>query len=96
MSKKQYEDFLVELFFDWATEHLTIGEKIHFKSPDDQNSLKLFEAFSRKSKSFFLLDKEHINYFVLNGYKVIPVLQSDSTEGYSENYISYRLCCIKV
>ena len=89
MSKKQYEDFLVELFFDWTTEHLNIGEKLHFKSPDDQNSIKLFEAFTRKSESFFFLDKEQINYFVLNGYKVIPVLHFDGAEGYSENYISY-------
>lgn len=89
MSKKQYEDFLVELFFDWAKNHLKIGEKLHFKSPDDENSLKLFEAFRRKSSASFSLHNEEIQYFVLNGYKVIPVLHADSELGYSENYISY-------
>ena len=63
MSKKQYEDFLVELFFDWAKNKLSIGEKLHFKSPDDKNSLKLFNAFCRKSESSFSLDNEEIKYF---------------------------------
>src|SRR5690606_18205295 len=89
MSKKQYEDFLVELFFDWAQNNLTIGEKLHFKSPDDENSLKLFQAFCRKTESYFLLHDEQIKYFVLNEYRIIPVLHSDTDSGYSENYISY-------
>lgn len=89
MSKKQYEDFLVELFFDWAKSHLKIGEKLHFKSPDDQNSLNLFEAFRSKSKTSFFLHNEEIQYFNLNEYRVIPVLHSEAAPGYSENYISY-------
>lgn len=89
MSKKQYEDFLVELFFDWAKNYLKIGEKLHFKSPDNENSLKLFKAFCRKSESSFYLHNEEIQYFIINGYRVIPVLHSDDALGYSENYISY-------
>ena len=89
MSKKQYEDFLVELFFDWAQNNLTIGEKLHFKSPDDENSLKLFQAFIRKSEFYFSLHDEQIKYFILNEHKIIPVLHSDADLGYSENYISY-------
>ncbi|WP_180190151.1 DNA phosphorothioation-dependent restriction protein DptH, partial [Acinetobacter sp. YH01009] len=89
MSKKQYEDFLVELFFDWAKNHLKIGEKLHFKSPDDENSLKLFEAFHRKLETFFYLHQEKIHYLNLNGLRIIPVLHSDDEQGYSENYISY-------
>ena len=89
MSKKQYEDFLVELFFDWAKNHLKIGEKLHFKSPDDENSLKLFDAFQRKLETFFYLHQEKIHYLNLNGLRIIPVLHSDDEQGYSENYISY-------
>src|SRR5690606_12020968 len=89
MSKKQYEDFLVELFFDWAKDHLKISEKLHFKSSDDENSLRLYEAFRRITNSSFLLRNDSIHYFILNGYKVIPVLQSDVDPGYSENYISF-------
>jgi DNA phosphorothioation-dependent restriction protein DptH len=89
MSKKQYEDFLVELFFDCAKNKLSIGEKLHFKSPDDKNSLKLFNAFCRKSESSFSLDNEEIKYFLINGFRVIPVLHSDDAPGYTENYISY-------
>ena len=88
MSKKQYEDFLVELFFDWAISHLEIGEKLHFKSQDDNNSLRLYEAFLYRYTSSFLLENHDINYISLNNFKVIPVLHSELDFGYSENYIS--------
>src|SRR5690606_6617099 len=88
MSKKQYEDFLVELFFGWAEGHLKVGEKLHFKSPDDNNSLELYEAFKRRANSCIILEGEKIIYFEINNFKVIPVLHSMVDPGYSENYIS--------
>lgn len=88
MSKKQYEDFLVDLFFKWAETHLSIGEKIHFKSPNDNNSLKLYKAFLKKSQLSFLLGHERICYFEINGCKIIPVLHGECEYGYTENYIS--------
>src|SRR5690606_34065927 len=48
-----------------------------------------FQAFCRKTESYFLLHDEQIKYFVLNEYRIIPVLHSDTDSGYSENYISY-------
>ncbi|HCT1805377.1 TPA: DNA phosphorothioation-dependent restriction protein DptH, partial [Acinetobacter baumannii] len=88
MSKKQYEDFLVELFFGWAEDHLKVGEKLHFKSPDDNNSLELYEAFKRRATSCIILEEEKIIYFEIKNFKVIPVLHSMVDPGYSENYIS--------
>lgn len=88
MSKKQYEDFLVELFFEWAKDHLKPGEKIHFKSPDDNNSLLLYQAFCRSTTASFLLKNEEVRYFVINKLNIIPVLHADTDDGYSENYIS--------
>ena len=49
MSKRQYEDFLVARFCNWAVQNLRIGERIHFRSPDDANSLLLYEAFIRQT-----------------------------------------------
>src|SRR5690606_29612959 len=88
MSKKQYEEFLVELFFEWAKDHLKVGEKLQFKSPNDENSLKLFNAFQSKATASFLLGNEELGYFNINGLKVIPVLHAEE-QGYSENYISF-------
>ena len=76
MSKKQYEDFLVEIFFGWAKDHLKVGEKLHFKSPDDNNSLELYKAFKRRATSYIILEEENIIYFEINNIKVIPVLHS--------------------
>lgn len=95
MSKKQYEDFLVELFFDWATDHLSTGKKLQFRSPNDANGLALYEAFKRKALSSFLYKdkefshKEHeFSYFFIGDLKVIPILQGVPLSGYSENFIS--------
>nr|WP_279382878.1 hypothetical protein [Acinetobacter ursingii] len=98
MSKKQYEDFLVELFCGWAKDHLsTTDNKLKFRSPNHENSLALFNAFKRKSIfSFFyhdeVLPSHEFFYFAIDSFKVIPILQKDpslgSIDGYTENFIS--------
>ena len=88
MLKKQYENFLVDLFFKWADLNLNVGEKIHFRSPNDENSLRLYKAFLEKGELNFFLKNEKFYYFKLNKCKVIPVLHGQGEYGYSENYIS--------
>jgi DNA phosphorothioation-dependent restriction protein DptH len=51
MSKRQYEDFLVDRFRNWALKNLRFGERIHFRSPDDANSLLLHQAFVLQAKA---------------------------------------------
>ncbi|MFM5538814.1 DNA phosphorothioation-dependent restriction protein DptH [Aeromonas veronii] len=92
MSKQQYEDFLVARFSNWAEQNLHIGERIHFRSPDDANSLMLYEAFIRKTQAEFIVivdqKKRSLPYMQIGNYQVIPVLHAEGGVGFTDSYIS--------
>lgn len=93
MSKRQYEDFLVNRFCNWVEQNLRIGERIHFRSPDDANSLLLHQAFVRQANKAELpvvIDKstQYLPYLQIGGYQVVPVLHAERGIGFTENYIS--------
>lgn len=92
MSKRQYEDFLVARFCNWAEQNLHIGERIHFRSPDDANSLKLYEAFIRQTQAEFIvvIDQKDrcLPYLQIGNYHVIPVLHAERGVGFTDSYIS--------
>jgi DNA phosphorothioation-dependent restriction protein DptH len=93
MSKRQYEDFLVNRFCHWVEQNLHIGERIHFRSPDDANSLLLHQAFVRQANKAELpvvIDKstQYLPYLQIGGYQVVPVLHAERGIGFTENYIS--------
>src|SRR6218665_3750396 len=92
MSKRQYEDFLVARFCNWAAQNLRIGERIHFRSPDDANSFKLYEAFIRQAQAEFTVVIEQKNrsfpYLQIGDYHIIPVLHAERGVGFTDSYIS--------
>lgn len=92
MSKRQYEDFLVTRFCNWAAQNLRIGERIHFRSPDDANSLLLYEAFIRQALAEFTVVIEHktryLPYLQIGSCQVIPVLHAERGVGFTDAYIS--------
>lgn len=92
MSKRQYEDFLVTRFCNWAAQNLRIGERIHFRSPDDANSFKLYEAFIRQAQAEFTVVIEQKNrcfpYLQIGDYHIIPVLHAERGVGFTDSYIS--------
>ncbi len=92
MSKRQYEDFLVARFCNWAAQNLRIGERIHFRSPDDANSLLLYEAFIRQAHAEFTVIIEqktrYLPYLQIGHYQVIPVLHAERKVGFTDSYIS--------
>lgn len=92
MSKRQYEDFLVVRFCNWAAQNLRIGERIHFRSPDDANSLLLYQAFVRHAKAELSVttDKstQHLPYIKIGNYQVVPVLHAERGIGFTDHYIS--------
>lgn len=92
MSKRQYEDFLVARFCDWASQYLRIGERIHFRSPDDANSLLLYEAFIRRTVAELEVVIEqksrYFPYLQIGSYQVIPVLHAERGVGFTDSYIS--------
>ncbi len=44
MSVKQFETFLVEQFVEDAKAHMKAGFRYQFKSPDSENSVRLYQA----------------------------------------------------
>ena len=92
MSKRQYEDFLVARFCNWAVQNLRIGERIHFRSPDDANSLLLYEAFIRQTVAELEVVVEqksrYLPYLQIGSYQVIPVLHAERGVGFTDSYIS--------
>lgn len=92
MSKRQYEDFLVARFCIWAGQNLRIGERIHFRSPDDANSLLLYQAFVRQAKAELSVttDKstQYLPYMQIGNYQIVPVLHAERGIGFTDNYIS--------
>ncbi|KPZ67782.1 AAA-like domain protein [Pseudoalteromonas sp. P1-26] len=93
MSKKLYEDFLVEHFCKWAAKGFEGESRFQFRSPDSSNSQNLYEALLRKADTTVEIVTADINQqfkaLSLADKKLIPVVHSESENGLSENYISH-------
>ncbi|TMP07634.1 DNA phosphorothioation-dependent restriction protein DptH [Pseudoalteromonas sp. S3178] len=93
MSKKLYEDFLVEHFCQWATKGFEGESRFQFRSPDSDNSLKLYQAMLNKADTSIELKTNDINQtlpaITFGNTTLIPVVHSESAQGLSENFISH-------
>ena len=93
MSKKLYEDFLVEHFCKWAAKGFEGESRFQFRSPDSSNSQNLYEALLRKADTTVEIVTADINQqfkaLSLADKKLMPVVHSESENGLSENYISH-------
>ena len=93
MSKKLYEDFLVEHFCQWATKGFEGESRFQFRSPDSDNSLKLYQAMLNKADTRVELKTNDINQtlpaITFGKTTLIPVVHSESAQGLSENFISH-------
>ncbi|NKC21473.1 DNA phosphorothioation-dependent restriction protein DptH [Pseudoalteromonas sp. S4498] len=93
MSKKQYEDFLVEHFCKWAKHGFDGETRLQFRSPDGANSQKLYQALQKASDcSIHVVTNEidqTFNAIELGQTKLIPVVHNEGEDGYSENFISH-------
>ncbi|WP_394189361.1 DNA phosphorothioation-dependent restriction protein DptH [Pseudoalteromonas atlantica] len=93
MSKKLYEDFLVEHFCHWATKGFEGESRFQFRSPDSDNSLKLYQAMLDKADTSVELKTNDIDQtlpaITFGNTTLIPVVHSESAQGLSENFISH-------
>lgn len=93
MSKKLYEDFLVEHFCQWATKGFEGESRFQFRSPDSDNSLKLYHAMLNKADTSVELKTNDIDQtlpaITFGDTTLIPVVHSESAQGLSENFISH-------
>ncbi|NOI85318.1 DNA phosphorothioation-dependent restriction protein DptH [Vibrio sp. 99K-1] len=93
MSVKQFETFLVEQFLADAETHIKAGFRYQFKSPDNENSMRLYQAMTAHSEnSIDATNDIRLPFIELSGCKIVPVIHSENPaefEGFTENYISH-------
>lgn len=93
MSVKQFETFLVEQFLADAETHIKAGFRYQFKSPDNENSMRLYQAMTAHSEnSIDATNDIKLPFIELSGCKIVPVIHSENPaefEGFTENYISH-------
>ncbi|WP_247688716.1 DNA phosphorothioation-dependent restriction protein DptH [Pseudoalteromonas sp. MMG012] len=93
MSKKLYEDFLAVHFCNWAKDGFDGESRFQFRSPDSENSIKLFDALICKANTQVevVTDKISLCFQALKFEDkiLIPVVHSECDKGLSENFISH-------
>lgn len=92
MSVRFFEDFIVPHFLKAADGYLEPGYRYQFKSPDVENSLKLYRAFTHHKSGLGVLTVEgtSLPYLSCSGVKLLPVIHKNGCEaGYTENFISF-------
>ncbi|MBE5133586.1 DNA phosphorothioation-dependent restriction protein DptH [Vibrio parahaemolyticus] len=93
MSVKQFETFLVEQFLADAEAHIKAGFRYQFKSPDSENSVRLYQAMIAHSQSSISASNGiELPFIQLSNCKIVPVIHSEDPaeyQGFTENYISH-------
>ena len=89
MSEKQFEIFLTEQFLKLNETKLQHGYRYQFQSPNNKNSLRLYNAFIKKSDDQITIKNTTISALKCGNTKLLPVLHSENGSGYSENFISH-------
>ncbi len=90
MSAKPYEQYLAEQFMDWVGSDIQAGTRYQFKSPDAENSKRLYQAFVRLAAGQTLsLAGVSLPTVMCNGVALLPVLHGEAPLGCTENYISH-------
>lgn len=88
MSKKQFEDFLVDHLITWAQNTVEAGHRYQFASPDAKRSYALYEALKTREGSHVTVKGTSLKALDLGHTKLVPVFHAD-TDGYTENFISH-------
>ncbi|WED25451.1 DNA phosphorothioation-dependent restriction protein DptH [Vibrio sp. DW001] len=89
MSEKQFEIFLTEQFLKLNETKLQHGYRYQFQSPNNKNSLRLYNAFIEKSDDQITIKNTTIRALKCGNTKLLPVLHNENGSGYSENFISH-------
>src|SRR4051812_4159163 len=94
MSARPYENYLVDVFVEWATDKVLPGFRYQFQSPDHNNAIKLHSAFLEAALDAIVYGDVKLPVMKVGGTNVIPVLHGDEGQGFSENYISHLRDCV--
>lgn len=92
----EFEEFIVAELLSWAPNNLENGSRYQFKSPNSENSEKLFNEFKKVSngnhiqfKSKFHEEAVPLHFIKVNNVRIIPLLHASTEHGFTENFISH-------
>ena len=89
MSEKQFSDFLVQKFLDWANDNLDSKRRYIYRLADNSLVEKLYRSVLKITDSNLEIKGNKHSYITCNDIKIIPLLQGTSDLSVSENYISH-------
>lgn len=90
MSVKPFENFLVECLLRYIGHNVQAGARYQFKSPDDENSCRLYRAFADfYCEEPLVFNGQKLFYVDVQGVLLIPVMHGADIDGFTENYISH-------
>lgn len=86
MLEKQFEEFLVAHFNQWATNEIKVGFRYQFTCPDEEKGYKLYQAFIKESQSHINVKGIDLPTIKYGDVELIPVYEG---ENFTENYIAH-------
>ncbi|WP_249348230.1 DNA phosphorothioation-dependent restriction protein DptH [Pseudoalteromonas aurantia] len=86
MLEKQFEEFLVTYFNQWANTEIKVGFRYQFTCPDSEKGHKLYKAFIKESQSHINVKGVDLPTLKYGDVELIPVYEG---ENFTENYIAH-------
>ncbi|MDP5213397.1 DNA phosphorothioation-dependent restriction protein DptH [Pseudoalteromonas tunicata] len=86
MLEKQFEDFLVAHFNQWANTEIKVGFRYQFTCPDAEKGYNLYQAFIKESQSHINVKGIDLPTIKYGDVELIPVYEG---ENFTENYIAH-------
>ena len=86
MLEKQFEEFLVAHFNQWATNEIKVGFRYQFTCPDAEKGYKLYQAFIKESQSQINVKGIDLPTLKYGDVELITVYEG---ENFTENYIAH-------
>ncbi|WP_462171610.1 DNA phosphorothioation-dependent restriction protein DptH [Pseudoalteromonas xiamenensis] len=86
MLEKQFEDFLVAHFNQWANNEIKVGFRYQFTCPDTEKGFKLYQAFIKESQSHINVKGIDLPTIKYGDVELVPVYEG---ENFTENYIAH-------
>lgn len=86
MLEKQFEEFLVAHFNQWASTEIKVGFRYQFTCPDAEKGRNLYQAFIKNPQSHINVKGVDLPTLKYGDVELIPVYEG---ENFTENYIAH-------
>ncbi len=88
MSEKQFEIFLSSALINWANESASPGYRYQFRTPSEENRLKLYEAMILQADDEVHFKGSVLKVITIGELRLLPLLHLDDDKGLNEHFIA--------